>query len=60
MKKKPVCKLIEEVSEEIEKLETDKHPIFFKHDPNGRKRMAILLLRLNALEKLETKLYFKK
>ncbi|GEM_PF-5154394 len=59
MAKKPIHRLIEKVSEEIEELETDRHPIFFKHQVDGRKRMIKLLLKLNNLEKKETGIYFK-
>ncbi|KKS44085.1 MAG: hypothetical protein UV05_C0012G0014 [candidate division CPR1 bacterium GW2011_GWA2_42_17] len=57
MAKKPLCKLIEQVSEEIEKLEADRHPKFFKHETEGRKRLATLLLELNDLEEDEAKIY---
>lgn len=44
--------IIEEILSEIEELEVDQHPNFFKNEPNGRKRMADLLVKLNLIEKI--------
>lgn len=41
----------EEIKDEISELEADQHPNFFRDEPRGRKRMAVLLEELNAIEK---------
>lgn len=43
----------EQIKDEIAELETDQHPRFFRDEPNGRKRMATLLMRLNKTEEDE-------
>ncbi len=43
----------EEIESEIEELEADQHPNFFRAEPRGRERMSILLLELNSPEKEE-------
>lgn len=57
MSKKMIHRKIEKISEEIEALEADRHPKFFKHEAEGRKRLATLLLELNDLEEDEAKIY---
>ena len=46
---------IGEILEEIEELEANQHPSFYKNEPKGRERMAFLLLALNDVEEDETK-----
>lgn len=40
----------DEILDEIEELEYDQHSLFFRDEPRGRQRLAILLLRLNEIE----------
>lgn len=49
MRKETLTK--EKVQNEIAELEADQHPNFFKDEPEGRKRMVVLLNELNALER---------
>jgi len=56
MSKEMILTEIEEVTEELSELEHNQHTYFFKNEPEGRKRMAVLLLKLNELEEAETKM----
>ena len=40
----------EAVENEIEELEADQHPKFYKNEQDGRERMSILLHELNVIE----------
>lgn len=40
----------EEIKNEIFELEADQHPNFFRDEPRGRKRMVVLLEKLNEAE----------
>lgn len=44
--------ILEKILNEIEELEVDQHTNFFKNEPNGRKRMSDLLVKLNLIEKI--------
>ena len=44
--------MIADVLSEINELEMNQHPSFYRDEPTGREQMALLLLKLNALEEL--------
>ena len=41
----------EDIIDELAELDVDQHPRFYKNKPEGRKRTANLLLKLNDMEK---------
>ena len=50
---KKVIQTKEEIENEIEELESDQHPNFYKNEHDGRRRMSVLLQELNSIEKTE-------
>jgi len=52
MTKETIKATIADVLSEINELEMNQHPSFYRDEPTGRERMALLLLKLNALEEL--------
>lgn len=50
MTKEEIQTLTDDTLDEIEELEVNQHTQFYKDEPRGRERMAMLLLKLNALE----------
>ncbi len=49
--KEKIEERIEDIVDELNELDVDQHPKFYKNEPRGRKRTAFLLLKLNTIEK---------
>lgn len=49
--KEKIEERIKNITDELNELDVDQHPKFYKNEPMGRKRTAFLLLKLNTMEK---------
>ncbi len=49
--KEKIEERIENIVDELNELDVDQHPKFYKNEPRGRNRAAFLLLKLNTIEK---------